>query len=262
MRLGEHPRSVAVGDFNADGHADLAVANTGSNNVSILLGRGNGTFQAAPDVAVGLRPDHVAVGDFNNDGRSDLATANAISDDVSILVGRGDGTFEEREDFGVGHYPIYVEVGDFNADGRPDLATANLGTNTVSILLNTSPRLVNNFVTFSPLPETYVTSPDPKGCPAGFAGTFRFSARLTNRSTTPRLESLMVRVTTLTNENLLQNAVGGPGGVGAHVLVPWKQGYADGVLAPKESVEAPFVICLKKRAPFRMLVDVVEGDED
>jgi hypothetical protein len=202
------------------------------------------------------------VGDFNHDGRSDLATANAHSDNVSILVGRGDGTFEEREDFGVGHYPIYVEVGDFNADGRPDLATANHGTNTVSILLNTSSRLVNNFVTFSPLPETYVTSPDTKGCPAGFVGTFRFSARLTNRPTSPALEDLMVRVTALTNANLVQNAEGDPAGVGAHVLVSRKQGYTDGVLGPKESVEVVFVTCLKKRAPFRILVDVPESGGD
>jgi hypothetical protein len=112
------------------------------------------------------------------------------------------------------------------------------------------------------LPATYATSSDTKGCPAGFAGTFRFTARLTNRAGSPQLEDLFVRVSTLTNGNLVQNAEGGPAGVGAHVAVPRKEGYADGMLSPRESVKVPFVVCLKKRAPFRLLVDVVEGGED
>jgi len=62
------PFSVAVGDFNADGRPGLAVANLGSNNVSILLGNLSGTFQAPVNDAVGTRPYSVAVGDFNADG--------------------------------------------------------------------------------------------------------------------------------------------------------------------------------------------------
>ena len=64
---GTNPYSVAVGDFNADGRPDLAVANEGSNNLSILLGNLSGTFQAPVNNAVGTRPYSVAVGDFNAD---------------------------------------------------------------------------------------------------------------------------------------------------------------------------------------------------
>ena len=67
---------MAVGDFNGDGKADLAVANASSNNVSVLLGNGNGTFQAAVNYAAGTGPSSVAVGDFNGDGKADLAVAN------------------------------------------------------------------------------------------------------------------------------------------------------------------------------------------
>ena len=68
---------MAVGDFNGDGKADLAVANLGSNNVAVLLGNGNGTFATAVTYASGgTAPFSVAVGDFNGDGKLDLAVAN------------------------------------------------------------------------------------------------------------------------------------------------------------------------------------------
>jgi len=135
--VGSVPRSVAVGDFNADGQPDLAVANGSSNNVSILLGNANGTFLPAVNYAAGFTPYSVAVGDFNSDGRPDLAVANHDGDNVSILLGNGGGggTFQARVNYAVGSRPVSIAVGDFNADGRPDLAVANISSNTVSILL-------------------------------------------------------------------------------------------------------------------------------
>ena len=94
--------SITVGDFNGDGRPDLATANAGASTVSILLGRGDGTFQAASDVGVGEAPVSVTVGDFNGDGRLDLATANVSASTVSILLGRGDGTFQAAPDGGGG----------------------------------------------------------------------------------------------------------------------------------------------------------------
>ena len=83
---GSVPNSVAVGDFNGDGVQDLAVANAGSNNISVLLGNGDGTFQAARSFAAGHGPVSVAVGDFNSDGKPDLAVANEFSNDVTVLI--------------------------------------------------------------------------------------------------------------------------------------------------------------------------------
>ena len=83
--VGSVPNAVAVGDFNADGRPDLAVANYLGNTVSILLGNANGTFQAAVNYAAG-RAVSVAVGDFNADGRPDLAVANFDSNNVSVLL--------------------------------------------------------------------------------------------------------------------------------------------------------------------------------
>jgi hypothetical protein len=113
----------------------LAVANSDSNNVSILRGNGNGTFQAAVNYAVGGSPQSVTTGDFNDDGWLDLAVANGGSNNVSILRGNGNGTFQAAVNYAVGSSPQSVTSGDFNDNLRLDLAVANGGTNNVSILL-------------------------------------------------------------------------------------------------------------------------------
>ena len=86
--VGTNPRSVAVGDFDADGRQDLAVANNGSGNVTILLGGGTGNFTAAgtsPETA-GSLPAFVAVDDFDGNGVQDLAVANGGSNNVTVLL--------------------------------------------------------------------------------------------------------------------------------------------------------------------------------
>ena len=132
---GSVPASVAVGDFNGDGKQDLAVANTDSDNVSILLGNGAGSFGSATNFGAGSDPYSVAVGDFNGDGKQDLAVANLSSNNVSILLGNGAGSFGSATNFGAGSSPFSVAVGDFNGDGKQDLAVANINSNNVSILL-------------------------------------------------------------------------------------------------------------------------------
>jgi predicted NUDIX family NTP pyrophosphohydrolase len=132
---GSGPWSVAVGDFNGDGKPDLAVANEESNNLSVLLGNGDGTFQTAVNYSVGLQPWSVAVGDFNLDGKPDLAVANEGSSNVSVLLGNGEGTFQAAVNYGAGSGPWSVAVGDFNGDGKLDLAVADTVSNSVSVLL-------------------------------------------------------------------------------------------------------------------------------
>src|SRR5260370_41842741 len=73
---GVNPFSVAVGDFNGDGIKDLAVANTSSDNVSVLLGNGDGTFQLPRNFGVGSDPLSVAVAAFNGDRRLVMALAS------------------------------------------------------------------------------------------------------------------------------------------------------------------------------------------
>src|SRR5204862_447537 len=85
---GSTPLSVAAADVNGDGKPDLAAANYGSATVSVLLGNGNGTFQAKQDFATGARPNSVAAADVNGDGKPDLAVANFGAGTVSVLLGQ------------------------------------------------------------------------------------------------------------------------------------------------------------------------------
>lgn len=120
-----------------------------------------------------------------------------------------------------------------------------------------TPTVINHLVSFVPLPSTYTTTANTTGCPSGFVGKFQFQARLTNKSTSPPLTNLAIQVKTLTNNNLLQNADGGPGGVGATLTVPENAQFADGILDANEFADVPFVICLKQRTGFTFLVDVL-----
>jgi hypothetical protein len=131
----ELPTFVAVGDFNGDGKADLAVTSIGDNSVSIFLGNGDGTFNSAGTVQVGLYPESIAVGDYNHDGIADLAVANATDSTVSILLGNGDGTFTTKATLPTGFSPQSIATADFNGDGILDLATANIAGNTATVLL-------------------------------------------------------------------------------------------------------------------------------
>jgi hypothetical protein len=128
--------SVAVGDFNGDGKLDLAVGSFDFANqkgmVIILVGKGDGTFQAAQNFAVRSFPQSVVMGDFNGDGHPDLAVADGTA--VTILLGKGDGTFQDAQSYAAGLSSQSLTVGDFNGDGFPDVAQAD--ETGVSVLLN------------------------------------------------------------------------------------------------------------------------------
>ena len=86
--VGKAPASVAAVDFNGDNIPDLAIANSGDNTVTVLLGADAGGFAAAPysPLAVGTRPEFVAVADFNGDGKPDMAIANSGDNTVTVLL--------------------------------------------------------------------------------------------------------------------------------------------------------------------------------
>jgi FG-GAP-like repeat/CARDB/Divergent InlB B-repeat domain/FG-GAP repeat len=126
---------AAIGDFNGDGHPDLAVANYGTDAVSILLGDGVGSFGPPADFAAGHGPKYLTIADFNGDGHPDLAVANVGDNTVSILPGDGLGAFGSPTFYTVGHFPESITTADFNGDGHTDLAVPDASDDAVSILL-------------------------------------------------------------------------------------------------------------------------------
>jgi len=146
---GTTPLGVAVGDFNGDGKADLAVTDRAEDEVAIRLGNGDGTFGAPVNYATNASPRGVAIGDFDRDGDADLAIANADSGNVSIRLGIGNGTFGSAVSFTTAASPRAVAVGDFDRDGRPDLAMASfIAGNSVSILVGNGDGTFDPYVAY------------------------------------------------------------------------------------------------------------------
>jgi len=150
------PVALAIGDLNNDGKPDLIFLSNscvdcglaGAGYVTALLGKGDGTFQAATTNPTGTDARAVVVADFNGDGKLDLAVANAsvsVSDNntfrrtnggVSISWGKGDGSFEAAGNYAEQMSLTAIAVGDFNGDGKPDLVFGDEGSGTLSVLLN------------------------------------------------------------------------------------------------------------------------------
>jgi VCBS repeat protein/FG-GAP repeat protein len=154
--VGTAPLAVAAGDFNGDGKLDLAVADSGNPSVgdeggiSILLGKGDGTLQAARSLSAGKNPTCVAVTDFNGDKRPDLAVINKDGNgSIALMLGNGDGTFKALVDYASGNVPLRLVVGDFNHDSRPDIAVLNNGSPPISVLLGNGDGTLQSHVDYS-----------------------------------------------------------------------------------------------------------------
>lgn len=119
------PSSIATGDFNGDGKADLVVTSFFSNNISILMGTGTGTFTPGRTInyGSGITLSGLAVGDFNGDGRSDIAVGlGGNTESVSILLGRSAGGFTAAPYITPGGRGYKIVAGKFNNDDILDLA--------------------------------------------------------------------------------------------------------------------------------------------
>src|SRR5271165_3355206 len=117
--------ALAVGDFNGDGKLDIvtAIHGAGSNQVAVLLGNGDGSFQTPILTSTSTGPPMIAVTDLNGDGKLDLLLADCCGlSEASNLLGNGDGTFQPEQQFPSGPNPRGIAVADFNGDGLPDAA--------------------------------------------------------------------------------------------------------------------------------------------
>lgn len=135
---GSRPVSITSGFFNNDLNFDLAVANSGNNTVSVLLGNGAGGFTLANPISVDSAPTSIVWGgDFNGDRNTDLVAVNSRS--ISVLFGNGDGGFSLLTDRNDNLIPIVADVGDFNGDRKTDLAITAIessGEVYLSVILN------------------------------------------------------------------------------------------------------------------------------
>ncbi|ASW56764.1 VCBS repeat-containing protein [Plantactinospora sp. KBS50] len=124
-QIGPGPQGLAVADVNRDHIPDILTGNFGrlEDSLSVLLGRGDGTFRPARNYAAGLSVNDVAVADFNRDGLPDVALPEFVSNQVEVLLGRPGGRFGQPTAYPIGTGVNEMSLGDFNADGKIDIAT-------------------------------------------------------------------------------------------------------------------------------------------
>jgi len=165
--VNEYVVFVAIGDVNGDGHPDLVVSglclqnggcNGSAGGVSVLLGKGDGTFQSPVTYGLPKGAGAVVIVDINGDGHPDLVVATGCNGSgcgtatVSVLLGNGDGTFQAPVSSSTGEgYVGSLAVGDVNGDGRLDVAVVS--SKVVSVMLG------NGDGTFQ-TPTTYPTGGD------------------------------------------------------------------------------------------------------
>jgi hypothetical protein len=160
-----NPTDLVAGDFDHDGHLDVAIARRSGNAVSVLLGNGAGGLISNLSYAVGSQPFDIATGDFNGDGHLDLVTANQANTvptsppSVSLLIGDGLGAFSPASTYTVGGNAALargVAVGDVTGDGKLDVVVVNSNANAVRILTGDG----NGALSLSP--TAYSTTKGPR----------------------------------------------------------------------------------------------------
>lgn len=146
---GTMPRAVALADYDGDGRLDIAAANFRSDDVAVLLNKGDLDFRPAQYFPVAGQANSIVASDLDLDGDVDLATADrgggtlpdrGWGNTVSVLLNRGDATFSAYQSITVPTAPRDVAAGDVNGDHLPDLAVISSNVDLLTILRNRGPR--------------------------------------------------------------------------------------------------------------------------
>ncbi len=136
---GDFPYSICAADFDRDGDNDFAAANIKSDNISIRLNNGDGSFGAQIEISVDSGPTSLIAADLDGDSYPDLAVANQLSNNILVLLNNGDGSFSYQSKYSVYDSPFCMTSADFDCDGVIDLAVGhfnNFSASCISILDN------------------------------------------------------------------------------------------------------------------------------
>ena len=138
--VGRAPYPHAICDVNRDGNLDIVTPNVGSDNVTVLLGDGKGSFTASANspYTVASRPYYIAIGDVSGDGKPDIVTTHDDINLMTTLLGDGRGGFTASPDspFDLGRRAYKLVTADVNRDARVDLVIGTEASDSVTVLLS------------------------------------------------------------------------------------------------------------------------------
>lgn len=160
------PNSIAFGDIDNDGLADMIVVNGTSANLLVYRNNstsGNINFATAASFSVGSSPRSLKLVDLNADGKLDIVVTNSGSASISIFENQTSSTtitLGTRVDLTTGTTPTGIAAGDIDGDGKNDIAVTNQASNTVSVFKNIFTSGAINSASFAAA-ITYTTNTNP-----------------------------------------------------------------------------------------------------
>ena len=160
LPAGTTPLAIVAGDINGDAKPDMAVANKGSNDVTVLINDGAGSFFTHYSSPVaGSEPEDVWLTDLDRNGILEIVTTYKSASSISIHSWTPSDVFGSRTDVAAGGVPVALTSGDYNVDGRPDIAAAIAGANKIALLRGNGTQTPNaaQLVTSTGGPRAIVT---------------------------------------------------------------------------------------------------------
>ena len=138
VATGSSSEGLAAADLDGDGDVDIATFNDSTDDVSVLLNNGNGSFAAPRRYPGTENPVDITAADLNGDGDIDLAVADGVTNDVVRLINQGEGQarFVESQTYRIGVTPNAITAGDLDRDGDLDLALVPGDPGAPSVLYN------------------------------------------------------------------------------------------------------------------------------
>jgi cyclophilin family peptidyl-prolyl cis-trans isomerase len=152
---GSAPKDIVSADFDGDDVPDLAIANSGTNEVAVLLSNSDGTFGTPTTYALGASPESMVVADLDGDGDQDLAVITPAAKKLRVLLNNGTGTFTLGAQVTLGDGATSPAIANLDSKNNTDIVALNAGSSNLDVLLN------DNDGEFSyPILDTYVVSKD------------------------------------------------------------------------------------------------------
>ena len=139
------PYSVAIGDLDGDGKPDLAIANNGSNYITLYKNTstpGSISFSNRTDILVGTNPYGIAIADLDKDGKAELVVSTEGGSSSLYVIKNvstpGSFSFGSPVSYANLAGAFTLAIGDLDGDGNPDIAATGGNPSGVLILRNIS----------------------------------------------------------------------------------------------------------------------------